>query len=80
MVTFRSKVTATRLEVFTAVKIQVKVFWVVVPHSVVVAHKLKMQAAQSSTVLVSCHITTWLHNSENLDLEVPGRFQISRNW
>jgi hypothetical protein len=40
-----------RLEVFTAVKIQVEVFWVVTPCSVV-------EAAWTSETSVSYHITT----------------------
>jgi hypothetical protein len=61
---------ATRF-VFTAVKIQVEVFWVVTPCSVVVGYQcfrgpcclhlhftIKMEAARSSETMVSYHNTT----------------------
>jgi hypothetical protein len=61
-----------RYEGFTVVKIQVKVFWVVTPCSVVVEYQqfggtLKMEAARSSKMLVSYCNTTWHCNSEDLD-------------
>jgi len=67
-----------RYEVFTVVKIQVKVFWVVMPCSVVVGQEnfrepccihlhSEMEAASYSET-VSYHSTTWHHNPEYLNL------------
>jgi len=47
-------------EAFTAVKIQVEVFCVVV---------LKMEAARSSETVVSYCNTTWRHNPKDLDFD-----------
>jgi hypothetical protein len=69
-------------EVFTAVKIQVKVFWAVTPCDAAVGYQcfrglccphlhftLKMDAAWSSVMVVSyCNITCH-HNPEDLDLK-----------
>jgi hypothetical protein len=62
-----------RLEVFTAVGIQVAVFWVVTPCSVVTSYPpvekpctLKKEAAGCSEMLASNH-TTRSHNPEDLD-------------
>jgi len=57
------------------VKIQVEVFWVVMPCNVVVGYHcfrvshftLKMEAAWSSEMQVSYHNTMQCHNLENLD-------------
>jgi hypothetical protein len=46
-----------RSEVLTAVKVQDKVFWVVMPCSVM--------AARFSKMLVSYHKITWCQNPEN---------------
>jgi len=55
----------SRSEAFTAVKIQVEVFWVVTPCSVVVGY----QRVRTSDTLVSYRNTTWRHISEDLDLK-----------
>jgi hypothetical protein len=60
-----------RFDVFTAVKIQVAVFWVVKQCSNVVGHQrltLKMEGARISVMLVSYHITTWCHSPEDQEL------------
>jgi hypothetical protein len=56
-----------RFKVFTAVKIQVKVFWVVTPCSVVVGYHftLKMETAKSSKTLVSYNNITWHYNPDD---------------
>jgi hypothetical protein len=69
-----------RFEVFTAVKIEVKVFWVVMLCSVAGGHhhtggpcclylqgEVKMEVARPSKTLVYNCNTTWLHNAENFD-------------
>jgi hypothetical protein len=71
-----------RYDVFTAVKIQVEVFWVVTPCCVVIAYQrfggpcclqlqgdAQMGAAWSSQQLVSYHSTPRRRNSEDLDLK-----------
>jgi hypothetical protein len=70
-----------RFEVFMTVKIQFKVFWVVMPCSVVVGYEcfggpcqiylhftLKMEAAWFSKTLVSYHNTAWHYNPEDLNM------------
>jgi len=69
-----------RCRVFIAVKIQVKVFWVVMPCDVMVGYQcfrghcchfnLKMEAAQTSENLVSCHNNTQCCNPEDLNLNL----------
>jgi hypothetical protein len=54
-----------RFEVFMAVKIQVRVFWVVTSCSV-----LTMEAALASEPLVFHHNITWSHNPEDLSLNL----------
>jgi hypothetical protein len=52
-------------------KVQVKVFWVVTPCSGAASvFNIKMEAARSLEVVVSCCNTTWCHNAENLDLNL----------
>jgi hypothetical protein len=79
LITFKRKHcynSRANFEVFTAVMIQVEVFWIVTPCSVVVGYQRfrgpfftpKMEAAWSSETSVSCHITIWRHNPENHDL------------
>jgi hypothetical protein len=68
-----------RREVFTAVKIQVEVFWVVTPCSVVIGYQrnvgilshlaaftLKMEAAMFSETLAFYHSTIRRHSPEEL--------------
>jgi hypothetical protein len=85
-----------RLDFFTEMKIQVVVFWVKTPCSVVVEYKplrrscctylhftLKIQAARSSETLVSCHKTTRPHNSEDFGLNsacIRGPFAKFVDW
>jgi len=62
-----------RFEVFTAVKIQVEVFWVVTPCSVVINipkfhRSLKMKEAWIPKTSVSYHNTRWHCNPEDLEL------------
>jgi hypothetical protein len=74
------KATDERFQVLTAVKIQVKLLWVVTAFSVVVGYRcfrgpccihlhftLKMEAVCSSETLVSYHNTNCSHNPEELD-------------
>jgi hypothetical protein len=56
-----------RITVFTAVKIQVKVVWVVTSCSIVVGYHC---FRRSSKTLVSYLNTTWCHNPEDLDLNM----------
>jgi hypothetical protein len=63
------------LGVFTVVKIQVEVFRVVMPCSVIVRYQhfgrpCWMEAARFSKTLVSYCNTTWHHNPENIDLDL----------
>jgi hypothetical protein len=73
--------TAAKFEAFTAVKIQVDVFWVVTSCSDVVGYQcfgtlcclclqgeVKMEAEWSSEMVASYHIITRRHNPEDLDL------------
>jgi cephalosporin hydroxylase len=63
-----------RFQIFTAVKIQVEVFWVVTPYSVAVGYQrfggsyihfaLKIEAGRSSETLVSDRTTVRCHNPE----------------
>jgi hypothetical protein len=47
-------------EVFMAVKIQVEVFWVIMPCSVVVEYfRVQKEVVRSSKTLVSYHNTIW---------------------
>jgi len=56
-----------RYNVFMVVKIQVKVFWIVMPCSVQRSMPSPSSAGTSET-LVSYHNTTWHHNQEDLYL------------
>jgi len=65
-----------RLEVLMAVKLQVKVFWVVTLHSVTVGDQhfggpccLYLYPWRSSKTWVFYSNTTWHHNPEDLNLE-----------
>jgi len=51
------------------VNIQVEVFWVVMPCSVVVKSSLKTEAARSSERMAYYH-NTWCHNPEDLNLDL----------
>jgi len=74
------------LEVFTAVKIGVGVFWIVRPCTVSVepcylhlqGEDVKMEAARSSKTLVYYLSNTWHHNSE--DLELNQHFRVLHCW
>jgi hypothetical protein len=67
-------------EVFTAVKIEVEVFWIVPPCNDMVGYKRfgrpcclhlhgeKMEAPRSVETLISYHVITRRHNSKDLDL------------
>jgi hypothetical protein len=59
-----SEVGNARLEIFTAVKNQVVVLWIMTPCSDVGTSifRLKIEEARSSETLVSYHITTWFQN------------------
>jgi hypothetical protein len=59
-----------RFEVFSALRIQVQVVWVVTPCSV----DMKMEASRFSETLVSYHNTLLRHNPEDLDLNLFRRF------
>jgi hypothetical protein len=59
----KRKKSDTRFEVFTVVKIQVKVFWVVM---------LWMEEARSSKMSVSYRSTTWHHSAEDHDWKEGG--------
>jgi hypothetical protein len=64
----------TSFEAFTAVMIEVDVFWGVTPCSAVVGYQrfiLKIETAWTSETLISYHNTTWRHNPEDLDLNMP---------
>jgi hypothetical protein len=60
----------TRFEVFTVVKIQIEVFWVLMLCTAEVGHQcfgMKMEAARSSETLISYQNTTQYHKS-HLDI------------
>jgi hypothetical protein len=69
-----------RFEVFTAVKVQVKFFWVVMSYSVVLGYqcfivpvsiiKVMVEAAWNSETLISCHNTAQHHCTEQLNLNI----------
>jgi hypothetical protein len=71
-----------RFEVFTAVKIQVEVFWVVTLYNVVgyqlsrgprclhLQSDVKMETAWNSGKLVSYHNTTRRHKQSNLEFNL----------
>jgi hypothetical protein len=55
-----------RIEVFTAVKIEGEIFWVVTVVVLCSHFTLKMEAARSSETLLSCNNTRRRHNLEDL--------------
>jgi flagellar biosynthesis protein FliR len=64
------------VEVFMAVKIQVEVFWVVMPCNVVVGYHCL--AVRLTEICVSFHNSIQHHNPEYLDLNVYYCFSAAR--
>jgi hypothetical protein len=66
----------SKFRMFSTIHIKVKVFWLLMPHSVVVRYQhfrvpcylLKLEAAWSSKTLVLYCNTMWHHNPEEIGL------------
>jgi hypothetical protein len=62
---FGTRWTHARFDVFTAVKIQIEVIWVVALCKLVGGTTLKMKAGRFSETLITNHHTTWHNNPGN---------------